>query len=169
MSELDIRYRHYNTNDSLDRKQLGQTLVNSLRQNASLRTLKFQLVYRELQFLPVNLGWPSVSNLLCDTSSIAATIQSNHTLESIFIDDAPMAIYSMLYMNRNKNKQAVIRQKILRNHDLYQVNFVPASLPVVFSWLGDANVCHTLGLSQMFQILRAVPHILGHKVIALVE
>jgi hypothetical protein len=80
-----------------------------------------------------------------------------------------MAIYSMLYMNRNKNKQAVIRQKILRNHDLYQVNFVPASLPVVFSWLGDANVCHTLGLSQMFQILRAVPHILGHKVIALVE
>jgi hypothetical protein len=90
--------------------------------------------------------------------------QSNHTLESLFIPNhrrgtgVPIPIHSILCMNRNGNKHAVIREKILRNHNLDQVNFVPASLPIVFAWLGDANIDHTLGLSQLFLILRAVPH-----------
>ena len=64
ISELDLKYRN---------TQLAQTFINSLHRNASLKILKVDLV---------NFPRPSVSNILCDTSSIDETIHSNHTLES---------------------------------------------------------------------------------------
>jgi hypothetical protein len=67
-------------------------------------------------------------------------------------------------MNRNTNKLAVIREKILRHHKLDKVNFVPTSLPTVFAWLGSAEVDQTLCLSQMYGILRARPHMIRKKV-----
>jgi hypothetical protein len=79
-------------------------------------------------------------------------------------NEVPFDIYGVLFMNRNSNKHAVIREKLLRNHNLDQVNFVPSSLPIVFSWLGDASVDQRLGLSQLFRILRTFPDIIRNKV-----
>jgi hypothetical protein len=97
--------------------------------------------------------------------------QSNHTLASISLDgglynqnQVPLDIYCILHMNQNKNKHAVIWTKILRNHNLNEVNFVPTSLPIVFAWLGGAHVDQKLGLSQLFRILRTVPHMIRTKV-----
>jgi hypothetical protein len=71
ITEMEIGYRnHRNPNiGQLEREQLTQTLVNSLQRNSSLRTLNFHVWNGELDF-----DWPSVSNLLCNTSSIDATI-----------------------------------------------------------------------------------------------
>jgi hypothetical protein len=76
----------------------------------------------------------------------------------------PFDIYNMLYLNRNPDKHSVIREKIFRNHNLHEVNFVPTLLPIVFSWLGHPDIDQKLGLSQLFGILRAVPHMIVKKV-----
>ena len=58
----------------------------------------------------------------------------------------------------------MIRKKLLRNHNLDQVNFAPTSLPIVFSWLGNLNDDdEKLGLSQLFGILRSSPCIMMRK------
>jgi hypothetical protein len=167
ITEMEIGYhdrRNPNTGQ-FERERLTQTLVNSLQRNSSLRTLNFHIWNGLFRF-----DWPSVSNLLCDTSNIDATIQSNHTLESIIssnpshIRPVPIDVCIILHMNRNTNKHAVIREKVLRNHGLDQVNFVPTSLPDVFSWLGSAEVDQTLGLSQLYRILRTVPHMIRKNV-----
>jgi hypothetical protein len=159
MIELDIYFQNIGRREH---ERPTETLVNSLQMNSSLRTLKFSLWNGQTYF-----DWPSVSNLVCDTSSIDATIQSNHTLEFIYGPlssiEVPIDIYSILHMNRNRNKQAVIREKLIRNHNLDQVNFATSSLPVVFCWLGDAGVDQMLGLSQLFRILRTMPFIIGDK------
>jgi hypothetical protein len=162
MTKLDLLSQH--SNNSLDREQLNRTLINSLQRNASLRILRFGLWNGLWDDQYVNFDWSSVSNLLCDTSGIDATSRSNHKLESIFVTGVPIAINNILHMNRNGNKRAVIREKILKNHNLDQVNFVRASLPVVFCWPGDVHVEHTLGLSQLVRILCTVPHMIRHKV-----
>jgi hypothetical protein len=170
--ELDIEYTGDQSLGQLEREQLTQTLVNSLQRNTSLRTLKIsywqERFYQSDEDELPHFRWPSVSNLLCDTSSIDTTMQSNHTLESVYgplnSNKVPINIYSILFMNRNMNKHAVIREKLLRNHNLDQINFVPTSLPIVFSWLGDAGVDQRLGLSQLFRMLRAMPYIIRDKV-----
>jgi hypothetical protein len=122
----------------------------------------------------VPLHWPLVSDLLCNTSCIDATVQSNHTLESISVgiyisisigdgQQAPVDIFSILHMNRNTNKHAVICEKILRNHKIDQVNFVSSSLPIVFSWLGATDVDQKLDLSQLYGLLRTMPHLIQKK------
>jgi hypothetical protein len=72
----------------------------------------------------------------------------------------PIDIFSILHMNRNKNKHAVIREKILRNHKLDLVKFVHTSLPIAFAWLGDEG---DVGLSQLYGILRSIPHLIQNK------
>jgi hypothetical protein len=76
MIELDIYFQNIGRREH---ERPTETLVNSLQMNSSLRTLKFSLWNGQTYF-----DWPSVSNLVCDTSSIDATIQSNHTLEFIY-------------------------------------------------------------------------------------
>lgn len=71
----------------------------------------------------------------------------------------PVELYSMLCLNRNTNKQAVAREKIL---PLARVNFVPSSLPIALAWVDKSNSCRKL--SQMYNILRKEPDIIQkHK------
>lgn len=67
----------------------------------------------------------------------------------------------MLYLNKNPDKQAVAREKVLRYHDLSKVNFVPSSLSVALSWV--ENTKSEKRLSQIFGILRRVPHMIREK------
>jgi hypothetical protein len=139
-----------------------QTLANSLQSNASLRILEFHVLCGRRV-----VHWPSFADIFCNTSSIDATFRSNHVLESLSLchaKDMPFDIYNMLYLNRNPDKHSVIREKIFRNHNLHEVNFVPTLLPIVFSWLGHPDIDQKLGLSQLFGILRAVPHMIVKKV-----
>ena len=63
INELEFNYPQ--------RNRFNQTLVNSLQRNTSVHNLKCRSVGIQL----LDFHWPSVSNLLCDTSSIDATIQ----------------------------------------------------------------------------------------------
>jgi hypothetical protein len=161
ITEMEIS-SYYQSEDTerliLERAEHEQTLINSLRSNASLRILELDFGHGRSDF-----DWFSIAGIICNTSSIDATIRSNHTLESLSLTQAsemPIDIYSMLYLNKNSNKHSVIREKILRNHNLHHVNFVPTSLPEVFSWLGHPDADQKLGLSQLFGILRAAPHLI---------
>jgi hypothetical protein len=161
ITELAMIFHNQQTNWETEQDQVTQTLVDSLQRNTSLRTLSLRSSDEDYDEWLVPFHWPLVSNLLCSTSSIDGTAQSNHTLESISVYyEAPIDIISILHMNRNTNKRDVIREKILRNHQLDQVNFVPASLPKVFSWLGAADVDQKLSLSQFYGILRTMPHLI---------
>jgi hypothetical protein len=80
ITELDIKFRFNRINPDmgqLKHEQLTQTLVNSLQRSTSISALGLWVWEEQRNFI-----WPFVSNLLCDTSNIDATIQSNHTLES---------------------------------------------------------------------------------------
>lgn len=60
-------------------------------------------------------GYGSVSNLLCNKTSIMDTYNSNHTLNYVFyIRDNVTSSY--LELNENKDKTEVARQKILQTH-----------------------------------------------------
>jgi hypothetical protein len=120
MEELTMDYHHDHRNvpRQAEREQLTQALVNALQSNKSLKILR---IYPESQPL---LHWPLMSNILCNTSSVDATVQSNHTLEFVYEDygdQVPNDILSILHMNQNANKQSVIREKILRNHNLIRL------------------------------------------------
>lgn len=104
-------------------------------------------------------GWDALVCAFRDTSSIASTFNSNHTLQEFHVpfDDAPNDVRGLVRKNLNKDKFAVARQKILDGHfdDLeaiirifgqMDVNF----LPYAFSWMGrDSD-----GFSVMYYCLR---------------
>jgi hypothetical protein len=62
-----------------------------------------------------------------------------------------------MHLNRETNKLVVAREKILRNHNLDDVDFVPSSIPLVLSVLGNTN--SACGLLRLYEFLRAKPEI----------
>jgi hypothetical protein len=128
--------------------------ANVLASNVSLNVLKTGDDYRFSRN-----GWDALVCAVCDTSSIASTFNSNHTLQEFHVpfDDAANDIRGLVRKNLNKDKFAVARQKILDGHfdDLeaiirifgqMDVNF----LPYAFSWMGRDRD----GFSVMYYCLR---------------
>lgn len=141
-----------------EQELLTRVLVNALHRNASLKVFK---IHCHLPGFNFKFVWSSSSftNLLCNVSSINATNHSNHVLESINLhDDVPINIYSLLHSNKNTDKLAVARKKIHQSHSLENVEFAATSLPNVFSSIGNTD--SKLSLSQLYGILRRVPHII---------
>eukprot|EP00956_Cyclotella_meneghiniana_P033300 scaffold94953_cov58-Cyclotella_meneghiniana.AAC.2 len=165
LEELEVHYErskmYREMTDAVvaeEREELTQILVNALHRNASLKVFKihYQLPGFNFKF---DGSSSSFTNLLCNVSSINATYHSNHVLESINLhDDVPINIYSLLHSNQNTDKLAVARKKILQSHSLENVEFAATSLPNVFSSIGNTD--SKLSLSQLYGILRRVPHII---------
>ena len=133
----------------------------------------------------------ALSNNLCDSSSILSTYHSNHTLEEVCINSVyrhginsleiltqesflPVNLRSLLYFNRENNKNRVARIKIIKAHfSGIDINLKPFAdmetnvLPHAIAWMArdDTVDCDADGMSVMYQFLSTMPlfeRILSH-------
>ncbi|EJK76475.1 hypothetical protein THAOC_01760 [Thalassiosira oceanica] len=109
-------------------------------------------------------GWNEISSILCDTSSINATYNSNHTLQSLggYGIQIPQDVERMLHLNKGKNKSQVAANKILQAHCYLDMRplfgMELGLLPYVVAWLDHfAKSRPDLKLSSVFEFVRAMP------------
>ena len=122
-------------------------------------------------------GWDAFLGILCNTSSINATFQSNHTLMRMWCYSwnrngmhLPDELLFSLQANTETDKINVARQKIFHCHLNGNFNLAPflgmdaVLLPTVLGWIGkdyDANeeeIRQNRG-STIYRILRNVPEL----------
>jgi hypothetical protein len=146
-------------------------LAEGLRGNSSLKELR--LSPNEAGITAA--GWSAFSRLLCDTSTVNSTYQSNHTLTKIGDirnEGTPQYILDYLALNKSKLTDASIcKRKILRSHpDLDMEPFFKLKmkfLPAVISWLQTSRPSR-LGtesnknsasrkLSALYKFVRGMP------------
>ena len=85
-------------------------LFQALNNNNSLKTLEID------SYCLTRRRWDALSPILCDTTSINATIQSNHTLECVKQEGMDHTVCFYLKANKERNEIRVIRKKIFRAH-----------------------------------------------------
>ncbi|EJK59796.1 hypothetical protein THAOC_19940, partial [Thalassiosira oceanica] len=109
-------------------------------------------------------GWNAFSSILCDTSSINATYNSNHTLRDLggYGVQIPQSIEMMLRFNQGKDKSGVAANKILQAHRHLDMRPLFGRelglLPYVVAWLDHfAKSRPDLKLSSIFEFVRAMP------------
>lgn len=74
-----------------------------------------------------------ITNAICDTSSIETIQSSNHTLQKVIIRyrDHPSQMKDCLELNKNVNKDTVIRQKIARYYFIGDFDISPfVTMPI---------------------------------------
>ena len=117
-------------------------LANALAINKRLKKLRI-----ENNSAVTVSGWGALSTILCNTSSIDATYQSNHTLEKMWGSDSdkqqvPNDLVSILQANSDGDKISVAREKIIRSHFCGSFDMSPFSnmdlelLPYVLGLIG---------------------------------
>ncbi|EJK65652.1 hypothetical protein THAOC_13466 [Thalassiosira oceanica] len=107
-------------------------------------------------------GWNAFSSILCDTSSINDTYNSNHTLRDLGNYLIPQDVEMMLRLNKDKNKSRVAANKILQSHRHLDMRplfgWELGLLPYVVAWLEHfAKSRPDLKLSSIFEFVRAMP------------
>ncbi|KAL3769844.1 hypothetical protein ACHAW5_000716 [Stephanodiscus triporus] len=168
LSLLSVLQRHTATLKILDLSNNSDRINNSMT-DEGLKTL-------------VN----ALSNILCNSSSIMSTYQSNHTLETVRIDSvgkdavdsvwymAVESVWSLLHLNREESKNDVARIKIIKAHfSGIDVNLKPFAdmgtnvLPHAIAWMArvsNSRARATLrfpdGMSVMYQFLSTTPTLL---------
>ena len=149
----------------VDRTNLGDegatTIAESLRSNH--RLTEINLARNAI----TETGWKAFSSVLCDTASINATYNSNHTLRVLKGCNVSSwsNIYMMLDLNSNDYKSHVAATKILQTHrpldmrSLFDRKLV--LLPHVVAWLECFAEYRLnfklLKLSSIYEFVRAMP------------
>lgn len=100
-------------------------------------------------------GWESLACLLCDWRSIHATFTSNHTIFEFGspTDMQPLNIRLFLTMNKNPDKKAVARMKVIGFHfaRYFDIDsFLEMQLPLLTELLHCLNVSYA-DLDEFFQ------------------
>jgi len=131
-------------------------LAASLRINRRLTHMWFELSGI------TETGWDLFLPILCDTTSIDATYNSNHTLESLGAEKFPKDIRMLLGLNSDKDKSRVAATKILQAHR--HLDMIPlfgrelGLLPYVVAWLERfAESRLDLKLTALYDFVRAMP------------
>ncbi|EJK77355.1 hypothetical protein THAOC_00818, partial [Thalassiosira oceanica] len=134
------------------------TLADGLRHNQRLTDMS--LGHNNI----TERGWNAFSSILCDASSINATYNSNHTLESLGYNGAqiPQDVKMMLDLNQGNDKSRVAASKILQAHRHLDMRPLFGRelglLPYVIAWLDlFAKSRPDLKLSSIFEFVRAMP------------
>jgi hypothetical protein len=147
-----------------------------LKRNSTIKSLCLHCVFDTSDSL-VDF-WHEYSNLLCDRDTIEATYTSNHSLESLgFVFESyiweqaerrfeeacrtPLEIRLLLDLNKDQDKAAVARRKIIQVHfsgaskvqNLHGLNLDPKVVPNLLSWVGKQNS----ELSLMYAYLQSAP------------
>ena len=108
---------------------------------------------RSLRINEVITDWDNmielIENILCDTSSIEAIKESNHTLEVFDANHDSRIVDECLKLNRNPDKEQVIREKISK---YYFASVVPEVISVI---AGDK--CDQL--SAISRIFKSIPEL----------
>jgi hypothetical protein len=121
-----------------------------------------------------SVGYDALSRMLCDTSTILSTFNSNHTLE--YTGFLPREdIKSLLIINHSNSVRQAARIKIINSH--FSGNVINTQvfsemklsvLPTVIAWMGCNNGMSSDkgsngGMNLMFEFLRRVPLICDTK------
>ena len=164
---------HLNLSNNLIDDEGIDILADSLSNNTKLRTLA---LYGNSKI--TESGWQSLLKMICDTSSMVAVKESNHTLNclgiyegsrnavasALGVDDANL-LFASLNLNRRSRRDdrlsLITRQKMIWAHARGDINIagsdIPDSaMPVILSWFGDYSnkknakliQYHTLSLSE---------------------
>ena len=105
-----------------------------------------------------NTRWEAFSRVLCGTSTIMDTFNSNHTIEKVVNSESqPKAIKSHLELNQQKNKFDVARQKNIMIHfngNIDMQHFIDMELEVLpraIAWVAGG------GASFFYQFICNMP------------
>ena len=147
LETLYIGYSHINNDNGagpngmvIDDEALV-ILVNGLANNSRLQTLGIH------NDSITSNGWSAVSNLLCNTASIQATLNSNHTLQEIWLyseEGPPRELDALFEMNENEDKLEVARSKVIMTHSARSFELLSVErdgfeqqnlLPSTMAWL----------------------------------
>ena len=160
-------------NNTVD-DEAAAKIASFLRNNSSLTTLSL-----DSNSTITEKGWESFSNLLCDTSSVDSTFNSNHVLchlGGMDIDQENMntnqnLLRSLLDLNKKEGKKEVAMIKILQCHDGFDMTpffeWEFKVLPLMINWLERASAIDmpeeyepNIGprkLSSIYQFVRGMP------------
>ncbi|EJK57931.1 hypothetical protein THAOC_21985 [Thalassiosira oceanica] len=138
------------------------TLAEGLRNNQRLTCMSWRYNSNITA-----IGWNAFSSILCDTSSISATYNSNHTIQSLgnsmngYYDQTPQDIKMLLLLNCDLDKGRVAATKILQVHRHLDMRpffgMEMGLLPHVVAWLDRfAESRLDLKLSSVFEFVRAM-------------
>ncbi|KAL7550348.1 hypothetical protein ACHAWF_013589 [Thalassiosira exigua] len=141
-----------------ERNEALISLAASLENNTSLKELLLDDEFYEFM-VPVGEGyissqaWAALSSVLCSTSSIMATLSSNHTLQRLeLIRSIPRDIASLLKLNRTNIGQTA-HLKIVNTHFSGDIDMHPfvemgaKMLPHAVAWMARGNTLN--GLYQL--------------------
>ena len=168
-------YFYYNTFDD----SCAAVLAHGLGRNKSLKKLWFNPATCRM----TSNGWQSFATLLCDTSSINATYQSNHTIELIGescdvgspVNQVHKRVRDLLRMNANVNSRDIAKCKIFLSHR--DLNVEPMFewglkfLPLIVTWFGKIHdiyifmleghisCTHCSELSVVYTFIRGMPEL----------
>eukprot|EP00956_Cyclotella_meneghiniana_P020915 scaffold37530_cov22-Cyclotella_meneghiniana.AAC.2 len=104
--------------------------------------------------------------ILCDASSLDGIKSSNHTLVKIYPDDhLSQRVLECLKLNRNENKEEVVRQKIAKYYFAGDFAVSPfasmplSAIPNVMTMIGgdDPEAKKVLQCNAIFKLLKAIP------------
>ena len=117
-------------------------------------------------------GWNVFSSILCDTGSIDATYNSNHTLQVLgnFSSVIPQDVKMLLELNSVQDKSRVAAAKILQTHRHLDMRPLfgreMGLLPYVIAWLERfAESRLDLKLSVLYEFVREMPMKVTAKVV----
>ncbi|EJK52701.1 hypothetical protein THAOC_27996, partial [Thalassiosira oceanica] len=110
LANPECRLEYFNLNQCNIGGEGMATLADGLRNNQ-------RLTYMSLDTSNITeRGWNAFSSILCDTASINATYNSNHTLQDLGYYRIPQDVKMMLDLNQGKDKSGVAASKILQAH-----------------------------------------------------
>ena len=151
-------------------------LLNSLAHNNKVKELLLDDLKEDITVI----GWDALSKFLCNKSSIDATFNSNHTLQSISQcpeamddeDNIPDDVKASLALNgSSEDKREVAIKKILKHHQHFDMQpFFEWDLkvvPIAVHWLERARSIQNIDevgvgrhkLGVIYQFVRAMPEV----------
>jgi len=171
-SMLEKMYFSFSTHDTINDNVLisfAEALVN----NKMLRELELPVYdFNDITSVITSVGYAAFTRLLCDSSSIMSTYQSNHTLKKICdrycLRNLPEDLRFLLQLNEKNTVSQAARLKIIKTHfsgsEINMQPFMDMDLcvrPHALAWMvRDENAFH---------LLRALPMLLENNVVSQVN
>ena len=152
--------------------EVMHSFSNALASNTKLKKFNIQGT-----FSITSNGFAAFTHLLCNSSSILTTYQSNHIIEELWKknddddddddreDDQlkitlPEDLMNLLQLNKENSPNEAARLKIIMTHfSGHEINMQPSVRPYAIAWMGRDD--------NLYRFLRAMPSLLeavGEKV-----
>jgi len=159
-----IEASHDSINDEVMRSFADALISNKKLKEFDVVRCRGYTIDRQMVANITSACYPPMTNILCNTSSILSTFNSNHTLEKLchksFESSLPNDLLSLLKINRENSVSQAARLKIIKTHfsgsEINMLPFMEMNLsvrPHAIAWM--AKDMHS------YELLRAMPSLLG--------